>query len=149
LSDSSIRWNSGVSSFYFHPVLHGEADVVLGVDRDVVDHAVPEAGVVLLQRFLLLFQKLQVVLDPLAAGVLVVDGSRDFIEAGLCLFVPGAQGFVGFLVLGLVLGNVGVLVDAVLDLPGDEVYLSGELVFFPLQGGRVKGGILDGAGRFR
>lgn len=54
---SAICWFRGVSlCLDFCAVLHGEADVVLGKDGHVVHHAVPEAGIVSLDRTVLLFE---------------------------------------------------------------------------------------------
>ena len=110
----------------------------------MVDHAVPEAGFVFLDRLVLLFEKVEIVADGLTAGALVVNGCSDFVEPSLCLFVPGSQGLIAFFVFGLVLRNVGVLVDAVLDLPGDKVDFKGQVVLLFLKGAGIKGRILDG-----
>lgn len=40
----------------FRAVLHGEADILLGKDGHMVHHAVPEAGIIFLDRTVLLFE---------------------------------------------------------------------------------------------
>ena len=48
-----------------------------------------------------------------------------FIKAVLCFLIPGSEGFVLFVVISLVLRNMGVLVNAVLYQPCDDVKLIG------------------------
>jgi len=86
------RCKIGVEEFslcpYFRPVLHGEADVILAVDRHEFHHAVPEGSVVFRDSFFAFLQDFEVMLDGLAAGMLVVDFSLHLVKAALCLFVP-------------------------------------------------------------
>ena len=46
----------------------------------------------------------------------------------LCFFVAGGQSLVALFVFGLVLCNVGVFVDAVLDLPRDKVDFKSQVI---------------------
>ena len=75
----------------FRAVLHGEPNVILGEDGHVVHHAVPEAGIIFLNRPVLLFKQVE---NGLAAGAFVVNGSGDFVKLDLCLFVAGGQSLV-------------------------------------------------------
>ncbi len=71
----------------FRPVLHGEADVVLAVDRHEFHHAVPEVGFIFRDRILAFLQKFEVMLDGFAAGILVVDFSLHLVKAALCCLI--------------------------------------------------------------
>lgn len=129
--------------FYFRPVLHGKPNVVFAVDRHEINHAVEKQHIVFCDGFLLFFQNLEVVLDGLAAGILVMKLGGDRIEPFFCLVVAGGQAFEFLIVIRLILRDVGVLINAVLNEPGDDVQLIGKFIPLFFQRGGVKGSILD------
>ena len=57
------------------------------------------------------------------AGILVVDFFPNLVKAALRFFISGCERFVLFVVICLVLLHMGVLVDAVLYQPCDDVQL--------------------------
>ena len=78
----------------FRPVLHGEADVVLAVDRHEFHHAVPEADIVFGDGIFAFFQERKVMLDGFAAGILVADFSLHLVKAALGFLIPGSERFI-------------------------------------------------------
>lgn len=123
----------------FRTVLHGEDDIVLAVDRNKFHHAVPEADIVFRDGILAFFQERKVMLDGFAAGILVVDFSLHLVKAALGFLIPGSERFVLFVVISLVLRHMGVLVNAVLYQPCDNVQLIGKLRSFLFKSGCVEG----------
>lgn len=147
LPGSNNRAGAGETSLClnFRAILHCKADVIFGKDCYVVDHAVPETGIVFLNRTFLLFEQVEVVADGLTAGALVVNGGGDFVKPSLCFFVAGGQSLVALFVFGLVLLNVGVLVNAVLNLPGDKVDLKGKVILLFFKRACIEGCVFDGS----
>lgn len=84
------------------------------------------------------FQNREVLLDGFAAGILIVDLCFNSIESAFGFLVSGGEGFVFFVVICLALSDMGVLVDAVLYQPRNNIQLIGQLCFFLLKGGGVK-----------
>ena len=67
-----------------------------------------------------------------------MDFICDRVQSGLGLLEPFGQAVVAFLVFGLVEGNVGIFVDALLNHIGDHLRLLLEFFLLPLQVGGVK-----------
>lgn len=84
-------------------------------------------------------------LDGFAAGILVVDFSLHLVKATLCFLIAGRERFVLFVVIRLVLRHMGVLVNAVLYQPCDDVQFIGQLRPFLFKSGGVKDRITDKA----
>lgn len=104
----------------------------------MVNHAMPEASLVFLNRPVPMFEQVKVVAG-LAAGVLVLNGRSDLVKLGLCLFIPGCQGLVALFVFGLVLRNMVVLVNAALNLFGEKVDLKSQVILFFFKGTGIEG----------
>lgn len=84
-------------------------------------------------------------LDRFMVGTLVVDFFFYFVKAALCFLIPSREGFVLFVVVNLVLRNMGVLVNAVLNQPCDDVKLIGQFCFLMFKSGCVKDRFLNNA----
>lgn len=82
-------------------------------------------------------------LNGLAAGIFIVDFSFHLVKAALCLFVPGGKALVFLVVVRLVLRHMGVLADAVLYQPCDDIQLIGQFRPFLFEGGGVEDRIPD------
>lgn len=82
-------------------------------------------------------------LDGLAAGMLVVDFCLNLIKATFCFLIPSGQAFVFPVVVCLVLCYMGVLVNAVLYQPCDNVQFISQFCFLLFKSGGVKDGVLD------
>ena len=118
-------WFRGVAAsvglcFDFSAVLEGHPDVVLSVNGDVVHHRQPVCFPELRQR-LPTPQVLQVGFDLVLASHALGNQVGDLGVSGLGLIEPRHQTVVPFLVLGLIEGNVGVLLDAILNELGCDV----------------------------
>lgn len=105
----------------FRTVLHSEADVVLAVDRHEFHHAMLEADIVFGNGILPFFQECMAMPDGFSAEILVVDFSHHLVKAALGFLIAGGERFVLFVVIRLVLRHMGVLVDAVLYQPCDNI----------------------------
>lgn len=84
-------------------------------------------------------------LDGFAAGILVVDFSLHLVKAALGFLIPGSERFALFVVVRLVLCPMGVLVNAVLYQPCNDVQFTGQFRPFLFKSGGVKDRIPDKA----
>lgn len=112
----SRLWFRGVATsmgvcFDLGAVFGGHPDVFLAVDRDVLYHRQP-VGIPELRERLPVSQLLKVGFNLVPSGCALGNQIGDLGMSGFSLIEPGYQSIVAFLVLGLIEGNVGVLLDA-------------------------------------
>ena len=122
----------------FLSVFEGEADVVGSVDSAVVHQPVPAIQREFAQLIRHACKGFQEILNAGPLGLHLMDFGCDRVQSGLGLFKTLGQAVVAFLVFGLVEGNVGILVDALLNHIGDHLRLLLEFFLLPLQVGGVK-----------
>ena len=103
-------------------VFQSHPDIVLVVDRDVINHRQPVSVPELCQR-LSAPQVFQVRFDLVLSCRALGNQVGDLDVSGFCLIEPGYQGIVAFLVIGLIEGDVSVLLDALLNELGTDVDL--------------------------
>ena len=120
MKTSSEAFNIIGLRFYFLPVFEGKADVIGSVDGAVVHQPVPA----LQRKFGQLIRHgckgFQEILDAGPLGLHLMDFCRDRVQAGLGFIKTLGQTVVTILVLGLVKGDVGIFVDALLNHVGED-----------------------------
>ena len=131
-------WFRGVAAsmglcFDLGAILEGHPDIVLAVERDEIYHRQP-VGIPELRQRLPAPQVLQVSFDLVLPGHALGNQVCDLGVSGFGLIEPGHQSIVAFLVLGLIKGNVGVLLDAILDELGCDVDFRFQLRKLALKG---------------
>lgn len=138
MKTSSEAFNIIGLRFYFLPVFEGKADVVSSVDGAVVHQPVPAFQREFGQLIRHGGKGTQEILNAGPLGLHLMDFRCDRIQSGLGLLESFSQAVVAFLVFGLVEGNVGIFVDALLNHIGDHLRLLLEFFLLPLQIGGVK-----------
>ena len=120
------------SGFNFLPVFEGEADVVGRVDGAEVNQPVPALQREFGQLIRHGCKGFQEILNAGPLGLHLMDFICDRVQSGLGLLEPFGQAVVAFLVFGLVEGNMGIFLDALLNHIGDHLRLLLEFLLLPL-----------------
>ena len=125
-------------SLDFLSVFECETDVVISVDGAIVHQPMPAFQRELGKLIRYGGKGAQEIFNAGPLGLHLMDFFCDRIQSGLGLLETLGQAVVAFLVLGLIEGNVGIFVDALLNHIGDHLRLLLEFFLLPLQVGGVK-----------
>lgn len=112
----------------FLPVAEGEADVVLGVDGQVVDQPVEDIEGEFRQAVWRVFEGLDEVLISGFPGLSFLDFLAKIVNPGFEFVVPVGEVVVALLVGALVEDRAGVLLDVLLNRVGHDLRLIHEPV---------------------
>lgn len=129
--------------FDFCAVLESEADVVFGVNRHAVNHAVPKF-IGKLCDGILLGKFLEELLNHISVSLFLCNRLFHFFEVGFGAVKPLCKDVVAFLVIFLILRHTCVLGDALLNLLCDHIHLSLQVCSLLRNCRGVKDCILDG-----
>lgn len=114
----------------FLTVPEGHADVILGVDGEMVDQSVECVNGKFRQGFRRFLECLEEVFDTGLPGLRLLYLVAEFVDFLLELVIPGSEIVVAFLVVGLVERGAGVLRNVLLDGVGDDLRLLDQAVAF-------------------
>ena len=129
-TSSAVRPSLG---FDFLSIAEGEADVVIGVDRQVIDESVEGIEGEFRQALGRVFECLEEVLVPGFPGLSFFDFCGELFDAGLELIVPVGKVVVALLIGVLVESRPGVLHDVLLHCVRHHLCLIQEPVAFGFQ----------------
>ncbi len=127
----------------FCAVLESEANVVFGIDRDKIDHAVPKF-IGKLRDGIQFGEFRKELLDHLFVSLFLGNRLFHFFEASFGAVKPLCKAVVAFLVIILILRHTGILGDAFFNLLGDHVHFSLQACPLLQKSRGIENRVLDG-----